>query len=126
MKEFVKHSPHVLYGMFGSYDNFRNWLLLCTYELNEMVRNVPIFQIGDFWLSSPLFRRSFKNVAYMAYVIHHEDYIQGLLPWCCVNLKEYAKRFAFVGARHKCSPFIVEDYERYCAQVDRNRKSRTR
>ena len=110
-----------IYGAFGGYKAFRNWMLLCAYELNVMVQDVPIWQIPDFWLSNSLFRRRFKNVTYMSYLIHHEGYIQSMLPWCYVNIKEYSKRFAFVGARHKCSPFIIERYERYVAEVNRNK-----
>lgn len=99
------------YNPFGGYQGYRNHLLISAYELNEMVQDIPIANIPDYWLRIPLFRQRFKRVAYMAWYIHAEDDIQCMIGrWCSVDIRQYAARFRYVGFYEKCSPCRLRDY----------------
>lgn len=85
-----KNNP---YAPFENYRDYNSWLLIFTVELNEMVSGIPASLISEVWIHDVRFRQIFRKVVTMAAYIHHENTIQKLLPWCYVDIKEYAKRF---------------------------------
>lgn len=85
-----KNNP---YAPFENYRDYNSWLLIFTVELNEIISGIPPSLISEIWIHDIRFRQIFRKVVIMAVYIHHEDVIQKLLPWCYVNIKEYAQRF---------------------------------
>lgn len=81
------------YLPFKSYTEYRDHVLMMAAELNEIVDGIPIYLIPDYWLHSSRFRAMFKRMAYAAHHIHYEEKVQTMMPWCYVNIAEYARRF---------------------------------
>lgn len=76
-----------------TYNQYCEIVLIGAYELNEMVRDVPVIMIADMWLMNSDFRGRFKRLVKAAAFIHYEKIVQSMLPWCYVDLVKYAKRF---------------------------------
>lgn len=85
-----KNNP---YAPFENFHDYESWLLIWTVELNEMVSGIPANLVSEIWIHDIDFRQRFRRVAKMATYIHYESIVQKLLPWCYVNIKEYAQRF---------------------------------
>lgn len=85
-----KNNP---YTPFNSFQEYENWLLIWTVELNEIASEVPPLLIREIWIHDVKFRKLFRTVATMAAYIHREDMIQKILPWCYISIKKYAQRF---------------------------------
>lgn len=80
-----------------TYREWRDSVLIAAYELNEMVRGIPPNLIAELWLYDCNFRGRFKALARAAALIHYEREVQSLMPWLCVDLLEYCKRFSEPG-----------------------------
>ncbi len=81
------------YSPFTSYNDYCNQIIFMAMDMNDITRGVPPLMIADLWLLNANLRRLFRSATYMAHFVHREDMLQRLLPWCWVNIAQYAKRY---------------------------------